>query len=176
MKKRMSIRAQIIWILSLGLVVMGGIVWITYPRRLPEEVGPFQFAHCPTCKRESIYSNLEQYTICKVCGERLVPTVKSIRETGRAHNPYTKMFLCIYAELVAIMGLVVFVTRPRDKIVDENYFHLRCERCKQKIRFTDTQVGGKAKCPRCKLPVVLIPDESIVSESVGSSIQDEDRF
>jgi ribosomal protein S27E len=176
MKRRMSVRAQIIWILILGLVAMGGIIWATYPRRLAEEVGPYKYVHCPNCRRESMYSNLEQFSMCKVCGEKLIPTVKSIQETGRAHNPYTKMFLCIYAELVVIMGLVCFVTRPRDKISDETFFHLRCERCKQKIRFTESQVGGKAKCPRCKLPVVLIPDESIVSESVGTSIDDEDRF
>jgi hypothetical protein len=85
------------------------------------------------------------------------------------------MFLWIYADLVLLMGLVYWVTKPRiGKEVQEEAHHMRCPKCKQKIRFVEKQIGNSAKCPRCKLAIVLIPDDELVSESGGT--ESDDRF
>jgi uncharacterized paraquat-inducible protein A len=64
------------------------------------------------------------------------------------------MFMLVLVELLAVMATVWYVLRPRTEDPDADYFYINCEKCKQKIRYRERQVGNTAMCPRCRTPFV----------------------
>jgi Zn finger protein HypA/HybF involved in hydrogenase expression len=145
---------KLISVLVLGAAAIAVTAWGTYPRKpRTAEKADYKYMHCPECERESPYSDAPINEKCPRCDKRMVPTEESIKTTGRS-SPYTRMFLAVYAEVLALMAAVWFVTRPRPEGEIE-YLYIRCEKCRRKLRYRETQVGRPGACPRCKRAFVF---------------------
>lgn len=108
-------KASLLSVLAAGALVIGATAWATYPRRTQQPAAGgtnYKYMHCPECDRESAYSAAALELGCLRCGKPLVPTAESVG-TGPKRSPYTRMFLAVYTEVLALMAAVWFVTRPR---------------------------------------------------------------
>ncbi|HKB02213.1 MAG TPA: hypothetical protein VKD90_08340 [Gemmataceae bacterium] len=107
--------------------------------------------HCSRCGREFKF-DLDQFAKgCSKCNDSdLIPTDQSIAVIGREPSPFFRTFAWLMVELVGVMAAILFVTRKRNVSEDADYVYMRCEKCRQKIRYRERQVGNTAHCPRCK--------------------------
>jgi hypothetical protein len=139
-------------ILSVGIIVIGLTVWLTWPTapRTPGDPSRYKFLHCPQCEREDRYTPAAAEKACLYCEKELVPTEQSIKDRGGRPSPYGRMFTLVAAELIALMALVLFLGRARWGDAADEYYYFNCGRCRQKIRYRIRQVGLAAICPRCK--------------------------
>lgn len=153
---------KILAILAAGATLIAGTVWVTYPSSKPKSIGDpakYRFMHCPECNRESMYTPAAYEKPCPYCDKSLIATEVSIKESGGAGNPFNQMFLCVLTELIAIMGGIWFVTRPRPKNLDEDYLYINCEKCRQKLRYHVAKIGQMAMCSRCRHPFIYPEEE-----------------
>jgi hypothetical protein len=139
-------------VIVIGALLMGATAWMTYPngpKRL-SDTSKFRYMHCPECEREQSFSPNLFDKPCLYCDKRLVGTEDSIKRPGGAPNPYGRLFIFLYAELIALMAVVWFVSRKRSEVEEEDYLYMNCEKCRQKIRYREEQIGQIAICRRCK--------------------------
>jgi DNA-directed RNA polymerase subunit RPC12/RpoP len=156
-------KRDLIIVLGAGVVAVAATVYYLQPHKPDPGKEDYKFMHCERCGTEFPY-NKDQTTEmqCPRCAPKLsvmVPTKESVKTAG-THNPYTRMFMMIYGELVVIMIAVLYVTRRRSGEEDVDYLFMRCRNCQQKLRYREQQVGQFGKCPRCKRPIIF-PAESL---------------
>jgi ribosomal protein S27E len=138
-------------VLGAFALIMAGTAWATYPSSKPKPASDpsrLRYLHCPQCLRERMYTPQDAEKPCLYCDKRLVATEESIKNTGSPGNPYTLMFVLLFAESVVAMAAVLLVGHNRHKSEDD-YLYINCEKCRQKIRYRVQQVGLAAMCRRC---------------------------
>ena len=147
---------RLVSVLVIGALVIGATAWMTYPRRPKSitDLAKARYMHCPECSREKKYSPAPLDEKCLVCDKPMIVTAESITRSGTAENPYGRMLMLMFAELVGVLAAVWFITRPRHHNPDEELIYMKCEQCRQKIRYREPQIGNAAMCPRCKHPFV----------------------
>jgi uncharacterized paraquat-inducible protein A len=135
-----------------GAVLMGTTAWLTYPTHpnRSSDSSKFRYMHCPECERQQTYSLEGADKTCLYCEKRLVGTEESIKRGGSAPNPYGRMFIFLYAELLLVIAAYWIVSRSRPGQDAENYLYMNCEKCRQRIRYHERKVGQVAICRRCK--------------------------
>jgi ribosomal protein S27E len=149
------------FVLAAAVVVMAATAWAAYPsrKRATGDPSKYRYMHCPKCGREKMYTPAAAEQPCLYCEKPLVPTEESILQTGREpNNPYGKMFLALYAELLAVMAAVWYISKPRPEQADEDFLYLNCQKCRQKIRYREQQIGLAAMCRRCKHAFLYPPE------------------
>jgi uncharacterized paraquat-inducible protein A len=153
----------------LGVLVAGGLViavtgWLLYPWPGQNANQNFRFMHCPHCGLEVPYNANTAGRPCPRCGPDFVlePTTEAVAVTGGPPNPFARMLGPILLELNVLMVAVWCVTRPsRPGAARLDYRHMRCSRCKKKLRYLTHKAGNKAQCPRCKHSLVLAGTEDM---------------
>src|SRR5262245_62318000 len=151
---------QIVITLVVGAAVVAVTVWLTYPKTttLIGDPSKYKFMHCSRCGREVKFDVDHYDSGCQKCGGRLNPTQESIAVTGRPPNPYFKMAALVLVDLIVVMAAILWVTRRRLAEPDEDFLYMNCEKCRQKIRYREQQIGLAAMCRRCK-PAFMYPEE-----------------
>jgi hypothetical protein len=140
-------------VLAVGLLVVGFTVWKTFPRKQKLSLDDYaraQYMHCPECNHESRYDPEAVDQACRQCGYDggHVPTEKSLKESA-TRSPYGQLVAFLLPELVVLLTALWLVLRPRDGVADE-FRHMRCPNCGQKLRYREAQVGSLGACSRCK--------------------------
>jgi len=139
-------------VIVVGTLLLGTTAWMTYPvpPKRSSDTSKFRYMHCPQCEREQTYSPDVFDKPCLYCEKRLVGTEESIKRSGGAPNPYGRMFIFMYVELLILMGAFWIVSRKRSGNQEEDYLYMNCEKCRQKIRYPEDKIGRVALCRRCK--------------------------
>lgn len=151
---------KILIVLIAGASIIAATAWLTYPGK-PARIrdsSNYRYLHCPQCKREKMFSPSALDQKCLYCDKEQVPTEESIAKTGVGPSPFARMFLLIFAELLAIMAAFWLVTRRRGDDGSDEFLYFNCEKCRQRIRYRLQQIGQSAACRRCKHPFVY-PEE-----------------
>jgi hypothetical protein len=143
---------KLVYVLAVGAILMGVTGWLTFPSRIRSvsETSKVRYVYCPDCEREQTYTPTSFDNPCLYCEKRLVGTEESIKLRGGAPNPYGRMFVFLYVELLILMAAFWFVSRKRPGQNEEDYLYMNCEKCRQKIRYLDNKIGQVAICRRCK--------------------------
>jgi len=76
--------------------------------------------------------------------------VESIKVSGGASSPYTTMILLLFVEAILLMAAAWLIAKRSVPSEEENFLYINCEKCRQKIRYHEQQVGMAAMCRRCK--------------------------
>jgi ribosomal protein S27E len=139
-------------VIVVGAMLMGVTAWMTYPSvpKRSSESSAFRFLHCPECEREQTYSLSMIDKSCLYCEKRLVATEESIKRPGGAPRQFGRMFMILYAELLALMAACWIVSRNWPGQDEVDYLYMNCEKCRQKIRCREEKIGLIAICRRCK--------------------------
>lgn len=142
---------QVAAVLVLGVLVIGGTVWALKPQPVKADPNKVQYLYCRNCEKEFMFERTKQdlKDPCPLCGKLRTPLNESIKKT-QLKNPYTKMMTFAFIEFVAVLGALLFVLRRRESNPDDDFNYTHCPKCRQKIRYTDRQVGKEAVCRRCK--------------------------
>jgi hypothetical protein len=150
--KPTTVRAVIV--VAIGLVLILGTVWRTYPRqkRLGANLSKMGYMHCPDCQAESRFEEDKLDEPCVKCGseKQMVPTELSIKEVG-TESKYARMAAFVLPEVCVLLTALWFVLRPRHGEA-EAFRYMRCANCGQKLRYRAAQVGAPGACSRCKRP------------------------
>src|SRR5262249_24515559 len=137
-----------------GVVAIAATVWFLHPPRAPRptevDEKEYKYLHCSKCDREWALTRARASEPCPFCAVELVPTIDSVKKSGKPPNRFNKMFMVVYAELVVVMAVVLFLTRRRAQEEDTDYLYMRCGQCEQKLRYREEQAGRFGKCPRCR--------------------------
>ena len=138
--------------LGVGAVVLALTALIASPGRPRRAADPsrYRYVHCPECMREKTYTPDALDLPCQYCDKRLVPTELSVGDRNARTGKYGQMISLLVVELVALMGVILFLARPRTAGPDADFLYIACEKCTQKIRYLERQIGQTAMCPRCK--------------------------
>ncbi len=143
----------VVLVLAIGAIAIGATVWAVFPRKPKAVDDPrkYHFMHCPECLREQVYSARGLDTKCPECDKTLVPTEKSIKETGTG-AAYKRMLVYVLAESVAILGALVYIlyNPPPPKEMEQYYTRCPNRKCKRRMRYPASRAGMMAQCPRCK--------------------------
>ena len=147
---------KILLVLVAGAVASAITIWFTLPSSSTfiSDPSKYHFMYCPHCGKEQKFDVDKYVKGCPKCGSDFVPTEESIAVSGRPLSRYSKTFLWLMVELVAVMAGILFVTRRRAGMSDEPYVYTNCEQCRQRIRYRERQIGNSAMCPRCRKPFV----------------------
>ena len=124
------------------------------------EPGPHLFLYCPQCGREFPYTPLLDGKSCPRCGaDDLIGTKTSLANRSQS---YGALFAAIMFELVAVMGLLIYVSRPAAAEAAEakEYHTMRRDHCQKKLRFDVTKVGKPGRCTRCKKEIIFTEQPS----------------
>lgn len=156
---------SILWILAAGAVLMAATAWLVYPSSPSLDPGvAYKFMHCPKCRREVPFDPNKRVDGCKRCGDDfpLVPTVRSLKETGGAPGPYARLIAPLLIEANVLLAALLFVTRRRaaGPAGEVEYRTRRCRACKRRMRFAAAKVGLSGRCPRCKAELVFPEGET----------------
>lgn len=159
-------KLRLLIVLVVGLLVLGGTSWLTYPRKPKlSAAANHKYLHCEECPWEGTYTDADEDKPCPSCGsdKPLIPTVESTKETGSATNRFGRMTAILFVESIVLLGAIWFVLRPRDGDGHMKYLRMRCPKCGQKLRFTAKQIGQAGACSRCKrafiFPAESLPDD-----------------
>jgi ribosomal protein S27E len=146
-----------------GVILISATVWLTLPTTRPTKIDDFskiRYMHCPDCNREWPFSPDKYEHPCPYCDRRLIATEQSVKVNGTGPSPYSTLVLLVFVELLAIMAVLWFVSRPRTHDPEDDFLYINCEKCKQKIRFRRDQVGQRAMCRRCKHTFIYPEEET----------------
>lgn len=156
---------SVVYVVSAGVVVMAATAWLAFPSSPGPEPGvAYKFMHCPKCRREAPFDPNKRADGCKRCGDdfSLVPTVRSLKETGGAPGPYARLIAPLLVEANVLLAALLFVTRRRSSgpAGEVEYRYTRCRACKRRMRFAAGKVGLSGRCPRCKADLVFPEGET----------------
>ena len=137
--------------LAVGAVVLAATTLLTGPGapRRARDPSRYRYVHCPDCLREKLYTPDALDVPCAYCDKRLVPTETSVGDRADRAGRYGTMYSLLGVEAVALMAVLLYLARPRPPGEDE-FLYIACEKCTQKIRYLERQIGQTAMCPRCK--------------------------
>jgi ssDNA-binding Zn-finger/Zn-ribbon topoisomerase 1 len=126
-----------------------------------KEKGPYQFLECPRCEFRQPYNEMMADKLCFKCRrEPLVAKRRSSAEQGGL-LPTTGSGKALMFGLVALMVLQVVVYswitharswRPED---DEEWYKIRCPKCRGKMAYPASKSGMSIRCSRCRNEVAL---------------------
>ena len=153
---------KILYVLVSGAVAIAVTIWVMYPSSSSFLSNPskYKFLYCSKCEKDEKFDAEKYAKGCAKCGTELAPTEESIAVAGKPSSPFTKLFLWVMAELIAVMGAILLLTRRRHSDGEEEFFYFNCPKCKQKIRYREHQVGVQAQCRRCRKAFVY-PEGSL---------------
>lgn len=151
---------QIVITLVAGAAAVAVTVWLTYPKTTSFIGDPskYRFMHCSRCSKE-VRFDVDHYAAgCQKCGGTLTPTAEPIAVTGKPPSPYFRMATWVLVDLIGVMAAILWVTRRPLAGPDEDFLYMNCDKCRQKIRYREQQIGLAAMCRRCK-HAFIYPEE-----------------
>lgn len=134
--------------LTTGLLVCVAAAWLLLAPRTPK-AAEYKFMHCKTCETEREYDGKSTDLKCTKCKKTVtfIPTVASIKAEG---NPRKSFYVAVSLLIIAYMGLLLLLVKPRPKEVEKRFLYCNCPKCKWRLRFKETSANKDGQCPRCK--------------------------
>ena len=147
--KRTGLR--VVYVTAVGVVVLFGTGYALRPVQLPAEKADYKFLHCDKCFKEIPFAEHMLEKQCPYCKESMKGTMTPTRESILTHgSPWRWYYSALSFELVGLLGVVVYVLyNPPREDESKRFEHIKCPRCRRRLRYLAESEGKTGECPRC---------------------------
>jgi hypothetical protein len=138
----------------------------------------YKYVHCDNCKMELPYNADMVEKRCPKClppnkEGYFVPTEVSIKSRLGQVNPWTRIYVALFIETVAMLAVITYLMYRPVPDPASMYFIVSCPYCNQRLRYRAVSHSGQGACSRCKRILRFPDEEDAVSEAQAMKAEEE---